>query len=91
MEKEKLDQVEIALADFIIRVAKGETTSETEVKVLPEVALALKDYYFFASALTNSMTIEKLKEIEKEYNTKSVNSISYPKLEDLPKHTMEIL
>ncbi len=40
MSKEKRDEVLNALADFIIRVSKGEATSEIEVKILPEVANA---------------------------------------------------
>lgn len=35
--KEKYNQAEDALLDFIIRVAQGKTTSEKEVEVLPEV------------------------------------------------------
>lgn len=33
-----------SLADFVIRVAKGKATSETEVEVLPEVARVVVAY-----------------------------------------------
>lgn len=39
--KDKYKQAENALLDFIIRVAKGITTSEKEVEVLPEVVNSL--------------------------------------------------
>ncbi len=42
-EQEK--RVVDALVDFVIRVAKGKTTSDTEVSVLPEVAKLLLNFY----------------------------------------------
>lgn len=41
MEREQERKVIEALTDFVIRVAKGKATSETEVEVLPEVVKAL--------------------------------------------------
>lgn len=35
------------LFDFVKRVSKGETTSETEVQVLPEVANVLKELIIY--------------------------------------------
>lgn len=37
MEKEKFNSVADALADFILRVSSGKTTTEKEVEVLPAV------------------------------------------------------
>jgi len=42
MSREQQEKIETALADFIIRVANGEATSEAEVAVLSEVVKALK-------------------------------------------------
>lgn len=42
-EQEK--RVVDALVDFVIRVAKGKTTSDTEVSVLPEVAKLLLNFH----------------------------------------------
>jgi len=42
MKEEQCKQIVAALTDFIIRVANGKATSETEVAVLPEVVKALK-------------------------------------------------
>ena len=44
MDKEKKQEVINALADFVIRVAKGKATSETEVEVLPKVASVIVDF-----------------------------------------------
>lgn len=41
MEKMQKSKIENALIDFIERVSKGETTSEKETEVLPEVVNAL--------------------------------------------------
>lgn len=41
MTNEQYKEVNDALVEFIIRVSKGETTSEKEVEVLPEVVSAL--------------------------------------------------
>ena len=43
MDKEQYEQVTDALVNFIVRVANGNATSETEVAVLPEVARILVD------------------------------------------------
>ena len=45
MGEEKEIELINALADFVIRVAKGKATSEKEVEVLPEVARVVADYY----------------------------------------------
>lgn len=89
MDEQKIKEVEIALADFIIRVAKGKTTSETEVQVLPEVAAVLKDYFYLGSVRT--MSLSELKKIEKEYNKNFIGSNYNLQPEDLPKHPMELL
>lgn len=41
MKKEDKDKVINALSEFVVRVANGKATSETEVAVLPEVAKIL--------------------------------------------------
>lgn len=41
MDKKQTDKVIDALVNFVIKVAEGDTTSETEVAVLPEVAKIL--------------------------------------------------
>lgn len=41
MKKEDKDKVINALSEFVVRVANGTATSETEVAVLPEVAKIL--------------------------------------------------
>ena len=41
MTKEQIAELENALIDFVKRVSKGETTSEKEVEVLPEVVQRL--------------------------------------------------
>lgn len=46
MDKAKRDEVVNALADFVIRVAKGNETSDKEVEVLPEVAKAFAQMAF---------------------------------------------
>ena len=43
LDKEQYEQVTDALVNFIVRVANGNSTSETEVAVLPEVARILVD------------------------------------------------
>jgi hypothetical protein len=43
MDEKQKDKVIAALVDFVIKVAEGNTTSETEVAVLPEVAKILLD------------------------------------------------
>lgn len=48
-EKEVID----ALVDFVIRVAKGKTTSDTEVSVLPEVAKVLLSYDMYKEEFFN--------------------------------------
>lgn len=44
MENEQERKVVEALVEFVERVAKGKTTSETEVKILPEVVNALANF-----------------------------------------------
>lgn len=41
MNNEQTKEVINALVDFVTRVSKGETTSETEVLVLPEIVKVL--------------------------------------------------
>lgn len=41
MEKEQTERVINALANFVLRVANGEATSEKEIEVLPEIASVL--------------------------------------------------
>lgn len=41
----KIEEFETSLLDFVKRVSKGETTSETEVQVLPEVAKVLMELF----------------------------------------------
>ena len=41
MDKKQTGKVSDALVNFVIKVAEGDTTSETEVAVLPEVAKIL--------------------------------------------------
>lgn len=41
MENKERDELVSALSEFVIRVAKGGATSESEVAVLPEVAKIL--------------------------------------------------
>lgn len=41
MEKEQKERVINALANFVLRVANGEATSEKEIEVLPEIASIL--------------------------------------------------
>lgn len=41
MNKEQREKIIKALVDFVVRVAEGKQTSETEVKVLPEVVKVL--------------------------------------------------
>lgn len=41
MNEEQYRTVIASLVEFIVRVSKGETTSEKEVEVLPEVVSAL--------------------------------------------------
>ena len=41
MNKEQKEKVVKKLVDFVVRVAEGKQTSETEVKVLPEVVKVL--------------------------------------------------
>lgn len=41
MKKEDKDKVINTLSEFVVRVANGKATSETEVAVLPEVAKIL--------------------------------------------------
>lgn len=41
MDKEQYNSVAEALVEFILRVSKGETTSEKEVEILPEVVSVL--------------------------------------------------
>lgn len=41
MEKEQKERVINALANFVLRVANGEATSEKEIEVLPEIASVL--------------------------------------------------
>lgn len=43
MTKEQKEEVIDALVGFILRVSKGETTSEKEAEVLPEVVSKLID------------------------------------------------
>ena len=44
MDKEKEREMIESLADFVIRVANGKATSETEVEVLSEVARVVVAY-----------------------------------------------
>lgn len=46
MDKEKEREMIESLADFVIRVANGKATSETEVEVLSEVARVVVAYLF---------------------------------------------
>lgn len=41
MEKEQKERVINALANFVLRVANGEATSEKEIEVFPEIASVL--------------------------------------------------
>ena len=43
MNEEQYKSVITALTEFVIRVSKGETTSEKEVEILPEVVSRLID------------------------------------------------
>ncbi|MDE5993919.1 MAG: hypothetical protein K2G60_00225 [Oscillospiraceae bacterium] len=43
MNEEQYKNVIAALVEFVVRVSKGETTSEKEVEVLPEVISGLID------------------------------------------------
>ena len=45
MDKKQEEQVIESLVDFIARVAKGETTSETEIDALPKVVELLLNYH----------------------------------------------
>ena len=42
MKYEDQKAIETALVEFILRVSRGETTSVTEVAILPEVVKVLK-------------------------------------------------
>lgn len=44
MDKEQFNSVADALVEFILRVSKGETTSEKEVEVLPAVVSELTKF-----------------------------------------------
>lgn len=44
MTNEQENEVIKALIDFVVRVSKGKTTSDTEVSVLPEVAKLLLNF-----------------------------------------------
>lgn len=45
MDKQLQQETLRALADFVIRVSKGETTSAAEVAILPKVAEVLLNYF----------------------------------------------
>ena len=45
MNEEKHEQVVNAMVNFVIRVMNGETTSEKEIEILPEVVSALFNDY----------------------------------------------
>lgn len=44
MSTEQAKEIIDALVEFVLRVSKGETTSEKAVEVLPEVVSSLKDF-----------------------------------------------
>jgi hypothetical protein len=44
VKQENIEQIETALSSFIVRVAEGKATSETEAEVLPEVVKALTNF-----------------------------------------------
>lgn len=57
MEKEQKERVINALANFVLRVANGEATSEKEIEVLPEIA----------SVLLNGVGVLEMEETTKYY------------------------
>ena len=44
MEKEKIQQIETALFEFIIRTSNGKTISDKETEILPEIVKILKEF-----------------------------------------------
>jgi len=44
MNEKQYEEVVNALVDFVVRVANGKATSETEIAVLPEVVNALSGF-----------------------------------------------
>lgn len=44
MDKERSNQIETALFNFIIRVADGKTISDTETAILPEIVKIIKEF-----------------------------------------------